>query len=122
MFDFLSGEDKLPDLEDFKNDLERAEYLQRLLINMSTNDGPVDHEHYIKLRKYFLKNRKTEQLLPNFVIQYRDLNQFWQYIKHKLPTYAARRQFIWNAFHKLLNYLDGQEDSPLTESIHENLQ
>lgn len=53
---------------------------------------------------------------------YRDLQQFWQYIKHELSTYAERRQLIWNDFNKLLNYIEGQKDVPLIESIDENLR
>src|SRR5699024_8263784 len=40
----------------------------------------------------------------------------------KFSTYAERRQFIWNDFNKLLDYLEGQEDLPLVESIDENLR
>lgn len=122
IFDLLAEENEIPNLKDFKSDLERAEYLQRLLINMSTNDGPVDHDHYLELRRYFLKNSKVKQLLPSYIIQYRNLEQFWQFIKNKFPTYAERRQFIWDDFHKLLNTLEVQEDLPLVESIQENLQ
>lgn len=121
IFDLIE-EDALPDLSDFESDYERAEYLQRLLINMSTNDGPVDNGHYVELRKYFLKDSKTKQLLPKYVRNCRDLQQFWQFIKHKLPTYAERRQLIWNDFNELLNYLEYQEEVPLIESIDENLR
>lgn len=108
-------------LNDFGSGFEKAEYLQRLLINMSTNDGPADNDHYVELRRYFLKSVKTKQLLPSYVRDYRDLEQFWQFIKHELPTYAERRQLIWNDFNKLLNYLEDQ-DVPLIESIDENLR
>lgn len=30
-----------PNVNNFESDYEKAEYLQRLLINMSTNDGPL---------------------------------------------------------------------------------
>ncbi|GIN22785.1 MULTISPECIES: abortive infection family protein [Bacillaceae] len=113
---------KNSNLDDFISDCEKAEYLQRLLINMSTNDGPVNDDHYIELRSYFMKNGQTKQLLPRYVINNRDLSQFWQFIKYKFPTYAERRQFIWDDFNKLLEYLEDQEKLPLIESIGENLQ
>ncbi|WP_245544995.1 hypothetical protein [Lentibacillus jeotgali] len=122
IFDYLSEENKKTDLEEFISDFEKAEYLQRLLINMSTNDGPVDNEHYIELRRHFLKNEKTKQLLPCYVINNRDLSQFWQFIKYKFPTYAERRRFIWDDFNKLLSYLEDHENSPLIESINDNLR
>ncbi len=96
IFDNLLAEYEKPDLEDFINDFEKAEYLQKLLINMSTNDGPAYDDHYDELRKYFMKNDKTKRLLPSYVINNRDLSQFWQYIKYKLSTYAERRQYIRN--------------------------
>ncbi|PAD44845.1 abortive infection family protein [Shouchella clausii] len=118
----LIEEDAIPDLNDFESDFEKAEYLQRLLINMSTNDGPADNDHYVELRKYFLKDSKTKQLLPKYVRNCRGLHQFWQFIKHTLPTYAERRQLIWNDFNELLNHLEGQEEVPLIETIDENLR
>lgn len=111
-----------PNVNNFENDYEKAEYLQRLLINMSTNDGPADNDHYVELRRYFLKDAKTSKLLPRYMRDYRDLQQFWQYIKHELSTYAERRQLIWNDFNKLLNYIEGQKDVPLVESIDKNLR
>ncbi|WP_254843911.1 abortive infection family protein [Virgibacillus dokdonensis] len=118
----LIGGNANPNLNNFGSDFEKAEYLQRLLINMSTNDGPTDNDHYVELRRYFLKDTKIKELLPSYVREYRDLQQFWQFIKHELPTYAERRQLIWNDFNKLLNYLEDQEDVPLIESIDENLR
>lgn len=122
IFDNLFEENNKPDLEDFVSDFEKAEYLQKLLINMSTNDGPVYYDHYVELRKHFLKSGKSKKLLPRYVINNRDLSQFWQYIKNKFPTYAERRRFIWDDFNELLAYLEDQENSPLIESINENLQ
>lgn len=49
IFGLLDG-NTIPDLNDFENDFEKAEYLQRILINMSTNDGPADNDHYVELR------------------------------------------------------------------------
>lgn len=118
----LIEENVKPNLNNFESDFEKAEYLQRLLINMSTNDGPADNGHYVELRRYFLKDAKTRKLLPRYVRDYRDLQQFWQFIKHELSTYAERRQLIWNDFNKLLNYIEGQKDVPLIESIDENLR
>ncbi|HLR79164.1 MAG TPA: abortive infection family protein [Bacillota bacterium] len=121
IFGLLEG-NTIPDLNDFENDFEKAEYLQRILINMSTNDGPADNDHYVELRRYFMKDTKTKQLLPRYVRNHRDLQQFWQFIKHELPTYAERRKLIWNDFNELLNYLEYQEEIPLIESIDENLR
>ncbi|HLR67181.1 MAG TPA: abortive infection family protein [Virgibacillus sp.] len=122
IFDNLVAESEKPNLEDFISDFEKAEYLQKLLINMSTNDGPVFDDHYTELRRYFIKNSNTKQLLPRYVITNRDLSQFWQFIKYKFPTYAERRRFIWDDFSKLLEYLENRDDLPLMESINESFR
>lgn len=122
IFDSLTEENRKPVLEDLSSDFDKAEYLQKLLINISTNDGPVYDDHYIKLRRYFIENSTTKQLLPQYVLTNRDPNQFWQFIKHKFPTYAERRRFIWDDFSKLLEYLENPKDLPLTELIEEKLR
>jgi hypothetical protein len=121
IFDFIM-DDEILELNTTESDFKKAEYLQRLLINMSTNDGPADNDHYVELRKYFLKDSKTKELLPKYVVENRDLQQFWQFIKHKLPTYAERRKLIWNDFNELLNQLENQEEIPLIDSIEENFR
>jgi len=69
-----------------------------------------------------MKNSNTKQLLPRYVITNRDTAQFWQFIKQEFPTYAERRRFIRDDFSKLLEHLEFREDSPLMESIDENLR
>lgn len=44
---FNSGhldEQEFPNLSEFENDLDRAEYLQDTLTNHATNDGPSNNE------------------------------------------------------------------------------
>lgn len=120
--DDLLKEYKILSLDDLITDLQKAEYLQSLLINMSTNDGPVDDNHYIELRRHFIKNYKIKQFLPRYIIDKRNLSQFWQFIKRKFPTYAERREFIWGDFADLLEYLEATEELPITESINSTLK
>ncbi|WP_052345705.1 abortive infection family protein [Paucisalibacillus sp. EB02] len=108
--------------EDFNTEIEKAEYLQRILINVSTNDGPYSEEHYVKLRKHFINGITTKNLLPSFVINNRDTSQFWHFIKNRFSTYAERRQFIWNEFTRLIDYFEAQEFSPIDESIDKHLK
>lgn len=100
-----------PELAYYETDLERATYLQQLLINRCTKDGETNDSHYKVLREYFLSRNDTKSKLPSWVRTSRDLGQFWQYIKPKLGTYAERREFIWEEFHSLLDYLESGENS-----------
>ena len=115
-WDMFGEAQKDPELDVFQTDLERAEYLQRILTNQSTNDGPADNEHYILLRKYFLSKPELKELIPSWLRTNRDLFQFWQFIKQKFPTYAERRRFILDEFSPLLDSIE------LTTQIpHENI-
>jgi len=105
----------LEGLSRLKNDLERAEHLQDILISHSTG-GSASNSEYQALRKYFLSKREYESTLPDFVRIKRDLAQFWSFIKHKFSTYAERREFIWSTFSDLLNHLE-KGASPISESL-----
>lgn len=117
--------DSEKNLDDITNDFDKAIYLQELLINMSTNDGPASDNHYMDLRKHFRSNIKIKKMLPHYIINNRNLNQFWQFIKNKFPTYEERRQFIRKDFSVLLEYLEELEEkkkTPFVESIDESLR
>lgn len=112
---------KLSELDNLENDLERAEHLQLILTNHATNDGKSDNEHYRTLRRYFLDNPNTKPLVPAWVKTKRDLSHFWQFIKQKFSTYAQRREFIWDEFSPLLEYLEQGNKTPHKTNIEESL-
>ncbi|MCZ7555450.1 MAG: abortive infection family protein [Bacteroidia bacterium] len=122
-WEMLTEMERNPDLSDFQTDMERAEYLQRLLINQSTNDGPANNDHYVQLRKYFLEKPEHRVLVPTWVRTNRDLSQFWQFIKFKFSTYAERREFVWSEFSPLLEAIESSTDVPheiaFTEALKE---
>ncbi len=103
------------ELDFLKTDLERAEYLQDILITHATG-GHSDESEYKILRQFFLDNSEYEKFLPNYVRVKRSLEQFWSFIKNKFPTYAERREFIWESFSSLLNYIE-KGHNPITQSI-----
>jgi hypothetical protein len=107
--------------DEFQSEYERAEHLQRLLICRATGEQADDGE-YAEFRKRFLDNTTTKTLLPTFVRTSRDLAQFWQFIKAKHATYAERRQFIWDAFAPLLDYLEKGGVPPPAEQISSTLK
>ena len=99
-------------IDDFESDFNRARYLIQLLINCSTQDGPADNNHFEILRSYFLKFESIKEILPEFIINNRDLNQFWSYIKNEYGTYQERRNFIRKEFNALLNHLEFNSLNP----------
>ncbi len=66
--------------------------------------GNSDNETYRTLRRELFDASVVKEALPRFVRTCGDLTQFWHFIKTKqnLPSYASRREFIWEAFRPLL--------------------
>jgi len=108
-------------LSQLENDFERAQYLQNLLIQVATG-GSGEPADYAPLRAYFLADPRTKALCPMWLRPNRDLGQFWQFIKHKFPTYAERKQFIWAEFESLLQSLEARHHLPAEQAISGSLQ
>jgi hypothetical protein len=108
-------------IDDLNNDLERAQYLQNMLISHATG-GNAEERDYQLLRKLFLSNPETKDLLPSFVKTNRDLSQFWQFIKYKFDHYSERRNFIYSEFIPLLDFLEGRTPAPADSTISEGLR
>jgi len=108
-------------LDDYKNDLERAQSLKNLLVAIATGskDGDVA---YLTLRAFFISAPSYNDLLPSFVRTNRDVSQFWQFIKEKFPSYAERRSYIWAEFTPLLDHLEGKNSRPLDKPTSEGLK
>lgn len=101
--------------------LDQTEVFQNLLIAHATG-GNEDEAEFIRLRQKLLSNPALASLVPRFVQTSRSLAQFWQFIKHKHPTYAARRQFIWDEFRPLLEALERGPLSPADYLVTEKLE
>lgn len=108
-------------MDELRNDLERAQYLQNLLIAHSTGNA-ADNGEYQTVRRAILGNAETADLLPGFVRTCRDLAQFWSFIKYEKATYAERRQYIWSSFEPLLDCLEGRTSRPSDAPISEGLK
>jgi Abortive infection C-terminus len=103
--------------------LEKVQRLQDGLVAFATGgrfDG--DDPAYQRLRRELLDRAHIRDKVPDFVRRYRDLGQFWQFIKGKLKHYAERREFIWGSFSPLIDYLEAFDQSPGTQPIGETLQ
>jgi len=108
-------------LEHLKNDYERVEYLQNLLVSFSTGGGG-DEQEYKYLRDLFLKDSVIGELLPDFVRTKRSFNEFWEFIKRKFDHYAERREFLWDSFNPALSYLEERKVIPSSDTISETLK
>lgn len=108
-------------LNNFQDDAERARYLEGMLVNQATG-GAVNNIEYQKLRQYFIQSPSLSPLLPSFVRTCRDITQFWQFIKRKFDTYAERREFLWEEFSALLDFLEGRLSTPADSAISDGLK
>ena len=90
--------------------------LQDLLVTRATGGVPDDAD-YLRLRQVALADLNTSSLIPEFVQRYRDLFQFWEFIKHEYSTYADRRRFLWDSFRPLLDHLDSLGERPADSSV-----
>jgi hypothetical protein len=108
-------------LENLQTDLKRVQTLQQILISRAT--GTVEGEtDYNALRVYLICNSTYAELLPSFVQTNRTLEQFWQFIKEKFPTYAERRNYIWDEFSPLLDFLERKDLRPLDKPTSATLK
>lgn len=98
------------------SDSQLVEYFQDGVIARATGSD-FNNQLYIEVRKKLLENKNIDELLPEWIKTKRTIDQFWTFIKGGYSTYQERRDFLWNEFAPLLNYLETKTTSPLDESI-----
>ncbi len=108
------------EIEYINNDFERAEYFQSMLLSRSTG-GEAEESHYLQIRQHLLANPNYSELIPRWIKTNRSLDQFWQFIKNKLPSYAERRSFLNEELNPLLEYLETKQTLPAAKSIDDVL-
>lgn len=96
--------------------LETVESLQSLLVSRATGLGG-DNDEYVALRKAIIERQEYSALIPKFVKTYRDIDQFWQFIKHKFPSYAERRMYLWEEFRPLLERIEQSSTGPADYAV-----
>ncbi len=75
-----------------------------------------NNESYASFRKFCLQMDVPKELLPDLVLKNHTLTQLDSCIKREIKTYKERREFIWNLFKPLLNYLENFKYIPKTTS------
>lgn len=95
--------------------VERALALRNGLLSHAT-DGGMDDNNYKLLRKEFMEDPSTVDLLPAFVRTCIDTGDFWSFIKGKFRHYQERRDFLREEFGPLLLFLE-RKASPAVDLI-----
>ena len=98
------------------SEYELVEYFQNCLLSHATG-GNCDEEIYKIVRLKLIRNENIASSLPKFIKTCRDKNQFWSFIKTKFEKYQERREYIWNEFSELLNFLELNQVSPIDKII-----
>lgn len=96
------------------NDLYiQVSYMQDNLVSFST-DWVWNEElyKYEELRRILINNELIWKMIPDYIVQKRDLKQFWQFIKRKFQHYSERREFLWDSFNPILSYLENTKSNP----------
>jgi hypothetical protein len=85
--------------------LQKLDRIQTAVIAAATQDHG-DTECYPEVRRELLSDPLLGKLMPDFVRRFPDLTRFWPFIKNKFPSYAVRRQYIWDAFTSALEVVE----------------
>jgi hypothetical protein len=80
--------------------------LQNSLVTHVTSAEKMSNEDYQHKRELLVEDSSLRNLIPEFVIKYRSIDQLEKYFNSAYKTYAERREAIWNAFSELLNFLE----------------
>jgi Abortive infection C-terminus len=92
--------------------IERAALLESLMTERATGNRDASSPHYEYLRREFMTDPATKELLPPFVRTSRTLDVFWPYIKNVAGNYADRRRFVSEGFAPLAEHLEGRNKAP----------
>lgn len=87
--------------------------IENCLIDASTSPERNEAE-YKKLRDVLLRAYHSKQdanfnkVFPDILTKYQTLNSFWQFIKHELATYGERKNYIYDEFSPLKQYVESK--------------
>ena len=102
---------------------EKVQRMQDGLVSQSTGGGfDGGDAEFKRLRNELLERPDVREKIPNFVRRFRDLHQYWQFIKGEYSTYQERRDFLWNSFRPALEYLEVLDRAPGIQPIAETLE
>ena len=101
---------------------KRAMMMENLMTERATGGMGANTHVYEYLRREFMADPVTKDLLPNFVRTSRTLDAFWPWIKNEAGSYAERRRLISNAFAPLCDHLEGRNRTPGDHVVSTSLE
>jgi hypothetical protein len=90
---------------------EKLEAFQNSLISHATGGGVAAEEYQVN-RDELVNHPLLKDIAPSFLRTCRTPGEFWQFIKFKFPTYALRRQYLWDEFRPMFERVDGTKSTP----------
>lgn len=93
-----------------------ATSLQSLMIAIAQG-GQEGEADYVRFRQALIGDPRIEPLLPIFVKACRTKLQFWGYIQPISNTYKGRREHIYGAFQRLLDFLEKGGSAPADKNV-----
>jgi hypothetical protein len=101
--------------------LVKVDRLRNVVVARATGGDANDGE-YKQLREELMQDSTTKALLPRFIRSYRDLSEFWSFIKSEFSHYDERRRYIWNGFAPLIAHLEVTSASPPDRTVSDLLE
>jgi len=89
--------------------------LKGLLVERSRNGHPSEKE-YASLRDELVVIPVIRDALPTFVLKCRTIQEFWDFIKRKFPTWKARTEYLQREFDPLMTALE-QGETPSSQQV-----
>jgi len=104
-FDFpTTPTDPIADLPTEK--LERAMVLRNGLVALCEGGGKMNDAVYRLLRREFMSDPSTSELVPLFVRTTQDTSSMWAYLKDYADQWEPRRKFVRSQFVELIDKLE----------------
>lgn len=93
-----------------------AESLQNLMVSRATG-GEENPREYMALRALIVDDPTIQHVIPSCVYTCRTLDQWWSHISKQSPKYEGRRQYIWDQFLPLLDFLEKGDNAPADKNV-----
>ena len=94
--------------------------LQNYLVGVATG-ADRNNGIYRQMRKTVATNPSLKSRLPQFVRTCHSIESFWGHITQGRDHYQERREYIWEQFKPLLEYLENPRTLPIYESTSDVL-
>jgi len=91
--------------------IDQVEELQELLIARATNGADQQQKaRYSEIRKALVNEDRIKQLLPEWFVESRSLDETWSTFR-QTGKWAERREMVWKGFRPLLAHLERDSEA-----------